>query len=49
MICERCGEPGMTLMTEQYGELCETCQKEVEASEKPAQPRRPSAEDQEWE
>ncbi len=31
MVCERCGEVGETFMTEQYGELCEACQKLVEA------------------
>jgi hypothetical protein len=42
MICERCGEVGETFMTEQYGELCEACQREVETQhEARRQPRRP--------
>jgi hypothetical protein len=39
MICERCGEIGETFMTEKYGELCEACQKQVEA-ESGKQPQR---------
>jgi hypothetical protein len=30
MICERCGEIAETFYTEQYGELCEACQKQAE-------------------
>lgn len=49
MLCERCGEVGETFMTEQYGELCEACQKEIEATQGRSQPKRPFSEEQEWE
>lgn len=43
MICDRCGEIGETFMTEQYGELCEACQKEVEEQNKAQTGRRRSS------
>jgi len=49
VICERCGEVGETFMTERYGELCETCQREVEAAQGGSQPRRPLSDEQNWE
>jgi hypothetical protein len=30
MMCERCGEIGETFMTEEHGEVCEACQREIE-------------------
>lgn len=30
MVCDRCGEMTETFMTEQYGEICEACQHEIE-------------------
>ena len=48
MICERCGEVGETFMTERHGELCEACQKEVEAEQGRSQRRRPFSEEQNW-
>lgn len=45
MICERCGEIGETFMMEEHGELCEACQREVEA-ERPRAARNPRAEEQ---
>jgi hypothetical protein len=30
MLCERCGEIAETFMTEDFGELCETCQRAAE-------------------
>ncbi len=47
MLCERCGEIAETFMTEGHGELCETCQKAVEAGQTPANssPRKRLAEE----
>jgi hypothetical protein len=44
MICERCGE---TFVTEQYGDLCEACQKQGEQEQQQHKPpsRRRAAEE----
>ena len=36
MMCERCGEIGETFMTEEHGELCEACQREIELEQQRA-------------
>jgi hypothetical protein len=46
MICERCGEIGATFMTERVGELCEACQRQVEAEQPQPQRKRFSAEEE---
>jgi hypothetical protein len=47
MLCERCGEIGETFVTEQDGELCEACQKQVEQEHQRHKPptRRRAAEE----
>jgi len=30
MICDRCGEVAETYMTEERGEICEACQREIQ-------------------
>ena len=30
MICDRCGEIAETYMTEGHGEICESCQQQIE-------------------
>jgi hypothetical protein len=41
MLCQRCGEIAETFMTEEHGDLCEACQREVERQQQRSPMQRP--------